>query len=125
MADGDDIPTSMSSAGTAMATTSPEFSGQATGLSGVVGPVTIGPLADTGPLPSSGGALHASLLSATLPAGLGSADTLSASTVGGDQTSSAEATVATVTLTVAGNNISATLIRAQASATCGPKMMFG
>ncbi len=95
------------------------FSGQATVVNASVlglGPVV---LSDTGPLPPTGGAQQASLLNATVP-GLLTAEVLHASTVAGGNHSDAEASVADVSLTVAGNSIAATLLKSEASATCGP-----
>ncbi len=94
------------------------FSGQATALRvTVLGMTTT--VSDTGPLPNSGGALQASLLSASVP-GLLTADVLSATAVGQGNQSSAEASVADATLTAAGHTISASFLAAQATATCTP-----
>jgi hypothetical protein len=77
-------------------------------------------ISDTGPLPSSGGALETSLLEAEYP-GLLQASVLHASTVGQGNNSRAEASVLDVTLTVGGNTIEASLLMARASASCpGP-----
>src|SRR5205823_3646458 len=75
----------------AYASTSPTFSGQATVIKATVLGTPI-VLADTGPLPSSGGAQQASLLSAS-QAGIG-AEVLHASTVGQGDRSRSEASVA-------------------------------
>ena len=76
-------------------------------------------LADTGYLPSSGGAQEASLLGASVP-GLLTANVLHAATVGqGNQTRSA-ASVADVDLTAAGNHVTADFLMARATAKCGP-----
>lgn len=76
-------------------------------------------LADTGYLPSSGGAQEASLLSASVP-GLLTANVLHASTVGqGNQTRS-EASVVDLDLTAAGNHVTAEFLMARATAKCGP-----
>jgi hypothetical protein len=83
---------------------------QVSGLSPVV-------LSDTGPLPSSGGAREASLLTANVP-GLLSAGVLHAATVGQNDNSHAEASVADLSLTVAGNQIGADFLMARADATC-------
>ena len=74
-------------------------------------------ISDTGPLPPSGGAQDATLLSASVP-GLLTAEVLHASTVGQGQRSSSEASVANVTLTVGGNAITAGLLQARATAEC-------
>jgi len=93
------------------------YSGQATvvradaqGLSEVV-------LSDTGPLPSSGGAREAKLLSAEVN-GLLTADVLHATTVGQNGRSDAEASVAGLQMTVSGNAIAADFLMARAVAVC-------
>src|SRR5437870_5475474 len=94
------------------------FSGQATVVDATVpvpGIRTV--ISDTGPLPASGGAEEASLLTANVP-GLLTAEVLHASTVGQGQHSRSEASVANVTLTVGGNTITAGLLRASATAEC-------
>ncbi len=75
-------------------------------------------LADAGPLSPSGGAEEASLLNASVP-GLLTAEVLHASTVGQGNASRSEASVAELSLTVAGNTVSAGLLQARASAVCG------
>lgn len=93
------------------------FSGQATAVrvtDPLTGPVT---LADTGPLPSSGGALDASLLSASVP-GVLSANVLHATTIGQGSSSSSEASLADLNLTLAGNTIAADFLMSRATATC-------
>ena len=100
--------------GQAASTTS--FSGQATAVqSSVLGFKTT--LADTGPLPPSGGAQQTSLLTASVPQ-LISAEVLHATTVGQGDRSRSEASVASVSLTVGGNTISADLLMARAMAVC-------
>ncbi len=92
------------------------FSGEATVVDAtVLGIRTV--ISDTGPLPASGGAGEASLLTANVP-GLLTAEVLHASTVGQGQRSSSEASVATVALTVGGNTIAAELLVARATAEC-------
>src|SRR5947209_2521500 len=94
------------------------FSGQATVVDATVpvpGIRTV--ISDTGPLPASGGAEEASLLTANVP-GLLTAEVLHASTVGQGQHSRSEASVANVTLTVGGNTITAGLLQARATAEC-------
>ena len=92
------------------------FSGRATVVDAtVLGIQTV--ISDTGPLPPSGGAQDATLLSASVP-GLLAAEVLHASTVGQGQRSSSEASVANVTLTVGGNTITAGLLQARATAEC-------
>src|SRR5207245_8443679 len=91
-------------------TTVTSFSGRAFVLQAtapIVGTVT---LADTGPLPSQGGELDASLLQANTP--LAQAEVLSAFTRGFGSTSQSEASVANIVL-IAGspNQITADLVR--------------
>jgi len=101
------------------------FSGQATGVRATVLGITA-VLADTGPLPPSGGAREASLLDAS--AGGLSAEVVRASTIGqGDRTRS-EASLANVSLTLQGNAISASFLAARATAACtdrGPQISGG
>jgi hypothetical protein len=93
------------------------FSGQATVIrASVLGFAPI-VLSDTGPLPSSGGAQEASLLEASVQ-GLLSASVLHAATVGQGDQSRSEASVANLSLTVAGNSIGADFLMSRASATC-------
>lgn len=94
------------------------YSGQAT----VVRAEVLGQsvtLADTGPLPSNGGAQEASLLSASVP-GVLSANVLHASTVAHGNNSRAEASVADVDVTAGDNTVSADFVRSEAHARCGP-----
>jgi hypothetical protein len=112
----------------ALAATATTFSGQAKVVSGTVAGVPI-TLVDTGPLAADGGALSATLLCypgagcsidvPDLTSGMLQAKVLHAATVGQGNTSRAEASVAEFTLTnVAGNNISAEFLRAEAEARC-------
>src|SRR6266851_2843867 len=87
------------------------FSGQAT----VLGITTT--VSDTGPLPSSGGALQTSLLSISFP-GLLTADVAHASTIGQADRARSEASVADVSLTAGGNTIAASFLRSSAMAVC-------
>ena len=92
------------------------FSGQATGVRAtVLGIHTV--ISDTGPLPPSGGAQQASLLSGSVP-GLLTADVLHATTIGQGDASDSHASVADLNLTVGGNTISASFIAARALARC-------
>src|SRR2546422_1419269 len=75
-------------------------------------------LSDTGNLDSTGGAKEASLLNASAP-GLATVEVLHATTVGQDNSSRSEASVANVNLTMLGNNISADFMMARANANCG------
>src|SRR5713101_1984165 len=94
------------------------FSGQATVVrANVLGVNTV--ISDTGPLPASGGALEASLLSASVP-GLLTANVAHASTIGQGDRSRSEASVADLTLTVGGNTITADFLMARAAAVCSP-----
>jgi len=108
----------LADATTSSASSATSYSGRATVLqAGVDGLFTV-VLADAGPLPPSGGAREASLLTASVP-GLLTAEVLHASTVGQGNASRSEASVADVSLTVAGNRISAGLLQARAAAVCG------
>jgi hypothetical protein len=92
------------------------FSGQGTVVQAtVLGTTTT--LADTGPLPSSGGAQEASLLTANVP-GLLDAAVLHATTVGQGNASRSEASVAQLSLTVGGQSISADFLMSRAEASC-------
>jgi len=93
------------------------YSGRATVLQATVLDFSPVVLADAGSLPPSGGAQEASLLNASVP-GLLTAEVLHASTVGKGNASRSEASVAEVSLTVAGNTISAGLLQARATAVC-------
>ena len=81
-------------------------------------------LADSGPLSASGGATEAELLSANVPSGQTggivalAAGTLHAAVVGLDSTS-ADASLANVNLTISGNGITAAFLMARSTATCG------
>ena len=102
-----------------LASTSSTYSGQATVVNATVLGMTPVLLSDTGPLPSSGGALETSLLEATVP-GLLTAEVLHASTVGQGHQSRAEASVANLNLTVGGHTIGAGILMARATAACEP-----
>jgi hypothetical protein len=93
------------------------FSGQATVVRATVLGLQPIILSDTGPLPSSGGALNTSLLSAQVQ-GLLTAEVLHASTVGQGNASRSEASVANLGLTVAGNTIAAGFLMSRAVAEC-------
>ena len=102
------------------AATSTTFSGEATVLRATVlglAPIVVG---EAGPLSESGGADESSLLSVSKDqtGGLLSAEVVHAATVGQGNHSRAEASVASVSLAVAGNAIQADLLRSQAQATC-------
>ena len=96
------------------------FSGRAIGVSvtiplvPLVGALT---LADTGPLPSQGGELDATVL--TVSTQYAQADVLLSVTMGFDQTAKSEAAVADVTLLPGtSNQVTADFIRSKAVATC-------
>src|SRR6267143_495379 len=95
------------------------FSGQATVLRvtthGLTTTTTT--VSDTGPLPSSGGALQTSLLSISFP-GLLTADVAHASTIGQADRARSEASAADVSLTAGGNTITADFLRSSAMAVC-------
>src|SRR5437870_9869202 len=101
----------------ALATTSTSFSGRAIGVSvtaPLVGTLT---LADTGPLPSQGGELDATVLAVSTQ--YAQADVLLSVTMGFDQTAKSEAAVADVTLLPGtSNQVTADFIRSKAVATC-------
>ncbi|OLC05400.1 MAG: hypothetical protein DMD41_11065 [Gemmatimonadetes bacterium] len=108
---------------TAPATTT-TFSGRATVLQATVPGVVSIDLGDTGPLPEGGGALDGSLVTLavskdqTMGILEASAVVVHSATIGQGNSSSAEASVASVSLTVAGTPIQADLLRSQAQATC-------
>ena len=102
------------------AATSTTFSGDATVLrASVLGqqPIVLG---EAGPLPEGGGAEETTLLTVSKDqtGGLLAAEAVHATTVAQGNNSSAEASVASANLTVAGHTIQADLLRSQASATC-------
>jgi hypothetical protein len=101
----------------AQAGSSTQFSGDATALSATVLGTSV-TVAHAGPLPSSGGAQEASLLKASEP-GLLTAEVLHASTVGQGDRSRSEASVADLSLTVAGNTVTADFLMSRAMAVCG------
>ena len=76
-------------------------------------------LVKAGPIPPSGGTDEEQLASAQVP-GLLSATLLSAKAAGSGPSSRAQAWLADLTLTVAGNTISANVVRAFAEASCRP-----
>ncbi|WP_091059148.1 choice-of-anchor P family protein [Opitutus sp. GAS368] len=100
-----------------MMTTAQSYSGRATVVSATLAgqpPVVV---ADTGPLPGSGGALQASLLQESVP-GLGSVEVCHAVTYGLGDTSYAEATVGRTNLTAGGTVVTADALSAWAMANC-------
>lgn len=90
------------------------FSGEAVALKANAVGVSLA-VADTGPLPSSGGNLKTSLASVNV-LGLVSSDTLSSSTSGSGTTSQSQSTVESLSLL--GGLIAADLVKSNSSATC-------
>jgi hypothetical protein len=107
----------LADATTSSASQATSFSGRATVLQATLLGLPPVVLVDAGPLPPSGGAEEASLLNANVP-GLLTAEVLHATTVGQGNASRSEASLAEVSLTVAGNTISAGLLQARAAAVC-------
>ena len=93
------------------------YSGQATGAKVTLPLLDPIVLSDTGPLPSSGGALEASLVKAEVP-GVLTAGVLGASTIGQGNESRSEASAADADVTVGGNTVSAGFLMARATASC-------
>jgi len=102
------------------AATGTTFSGDATVLRATVLGLPQIVVGEAGPLPETGGAMESTLLSVgpDQSGGLLAAEVVDAEVVGQGNSSSAEATVASVSLTVAKNSIQADLLRSQAEATC-------
>ena len=90
------------------------FSGEAVALKASAAGVSLA-LADTGPLPSSGGNLSTSVASVSV-AGIASADTLSSSTSGSGATSQSQSTLQDVNLV--NGLVAATAVKSNSSATC-------
>src|SRR6266851_3713142 len=98
----------------------PSFSGEAFALRAsvpatAVTPATTVTLADTGSLPSKGGDLQNSVLTATVP-NLATAEVLHASTIGQGDRSRSEASVASLTVTAGGHTITADFLMTHAMA---------
>jgi hypothetical protein len=108
----------------AIAAADTTFSGRATVISGQVEGTTIGPLADTGDVSASGGHLDATVLTYPIPGvtdptnGALSAEVLQAVVIAHGNHSHAEATVASFSLTAAGQTVGASFLSATADATC-------
>ena len=104
-------------------TSSPVYSGRAYVVQASVLGTPLLPIADTGDLPSTGGAREAALLTVP-PISLGSvgavngAEVAHASTVAQGNTSRSEASVANLSLTVAGTTITADFLMSRATAHC-------
>jgi hypothetical protein len=90
------------------------YSGQATAVRASVFGVNVA-LADTGPLPSSGGSQSASLIGANVP-GVVTADLLTASTTGSGDMSSSSASL--VNVSVLDGLVTASIVKSQATASC-------
>jgi len=93
------------------------YSGRATVVQATLLGLPTVTVVDAGPLPSSGGAEHASLVNGSVP-GLLTVEVLHAATVGQGNASRSEASVAELALTVGGNGISAGFLEARATAMC-------
>lgn len=106
-----------SNARVVQAAASTTFSGQATAVQATVLGIKTS-IADTGPLPSSGGALDASLLNVSAP-GVLNADVAHATTIAQADRSESEAALADVNLAVGGNTLGASFLMTQAKAVCG------
>jgi hypothetical protein len=76
---------------------------------------------DTGALPATGGSLSTELLALNVPTLL-DLHLLSASTSGANSETDSAASVTQVTLTVAGINITASVLTSNATATCAPQV---
>ena len=102
---------------------SPTYSGRAYVVQASVLGIQLPRIADTGDLPSTGGAQEASLLTVP-PISLGSAGSFNgaevahATTVGHGSASRSEASVASLSLTVAGTTIMADFLMSRAAAQC-------
>ncbi|TME49248.1 MAG: hypothetical protein E6I60_12895, partial [Chloroflexi bacterium] len=102
---------------------SPTYSGRAYVVQASVLGTQLPRIADTGDLPSTGGAQEASLLTVP-PISLGSAGSFNgaevahATTVGHGSASRSEASVASLSLTVAGTTIMADFLMSRAAAQC-------
>jgi len=112
-----------SSGSQAAASTATTFSGRATVIQGQVAGIAVGPIVDTGPVDAGGGELEASLLDyqaglPTPPGGAVAAEVLHAAVVARGNKSSAEAFVASVSVSTPGLSVGATVLSARASASC-------
>jgi hypothetical protein len=113
-----------SAAAPAASSNTPVFSGRATVVQGQVLGIPVGPLADTGPVDSSGGALETTL--ATYPYdglpdptnGALKATVLHATVIAQGNESKAEASTANFTLNAAGHSVSGQFLMAEADVTC-------
>ena len=100
------------------------YSGRATVFAATVLGLQSLTLGDTGPLPESGGAEETTVLTLRIPGDATGglldlkAAVVHASTVGADNASRSEASVADLEMIVAGNTVSAGFLQARAAATC-------
>lgn len=107
------------------------FSGRAYALGGTVEGIAVGPVADTGNVSASGGALHACLLSypsdkgcalsppaPDVTGGAVQAEVLHAAVVSQGNASRADASLASLSLNAAGQTITAEVLTARARAEC-------
>jgi hypothetical protein len=107
----------------AQISSTPTYSGQAYVVQATVPPLSPIRVSDTGPLPPTGGAQEAELLDIQpIPLGnvgaLNGADVASATAVGQGNASRSAASVADLSLSVAGNTIAADFLMSEASAQC-------
>jgi hypothetical protein len=111
------------SASHVLAATATTFSGRAVVLEGQVEGASIGPLVDTGPVAPEGGSLHAHLLSypdggPDPTNGALKAEVLHAAVTAHGDRSRAEATVANLQVSAAGQTLGASFLSARAMAVC-------
>jgi hypothetical protein len=110
-------------AGVAQISSTPTYSGQAYVVQATVPPLSPIRISDTGPLPPTGGAQEASLLQVQpIPLGnvgaVNGADVAPATAVAQGNASQSAASVADLSLTVAGNTIAGDFLMSEASAQC-------
>jgi len=107
------------------------FSGEAyvaeATLTTPIGSLPVGPVGDTGPLPSQGGNLENSLLTVNVPNPVAGGTLLTgevghAATIGQGDRSRSEASVAALTVSLGGHTITADFLMARAMAKCGPSV---
>jgi len=107
-------------------TTSPAFGGRATGVDATIVSIVNGVvtsnqtlLAETGLLPITGGSLTNSQLLASIN-GVLTTDSVGATISGAGTATTAQSTATNLNLTIGGHTITASLLQANASASCGP-----
>ncbi len=103
------------------------FSGRATSVNATIGGMNA-ILADTGPLPSTGGYIERSLASANVLGGALTTGLLNATTQAAGDQSRSQAQVANLNLTTGGNSITGDLVPASSQCTCttgGPVCVGG